>query len=69
MRSARHRPKTRGSWLYGAGPLVLVVATVFFLVKYHVPYGWAILTIALVGVVVCPALVLLATAMSDRNRR
>lgn len=68
MRSARRQPKTRGSWLYGAGPFALIVVTVFFLAKFDVPYGWKILIIVLVGFVVCPALVLLATVVSDRNR-
>ncbi len=67
MRSARHRPKTRASWLYGAGPFALIVATAFFLVESDLPYGWQILIIALVGVVVCPALVLLAAVLFDRN--
>lgn len=67
MGSARRQPRTRGSWLYAAGPMALIVATVFFVDEYDVPYGWQILIIVLVGVVVCPALVLLATVVLNRN--
>lgn len=67
MRRARDRPKTRGSWLYGAGPFALIVVTVFLLMSYHVPYGWQLLITALVAVLVCPALVLLATVLLDRT--
>lgn len=67
MRTARRQPKTRGSWLYGAGPFALIVATVFLVHEYDVPYVWQILIIVLVGVVMCPALVLLATVVFDRN--
>ncbi|MEO7127076.1 MAG: hypothetical protein ABI382_08920 [Nakamurella sp.] len=67
MRSARRQPKTRGSWLYGAGPFALIVATGVFMVGYDVPYWWAILVIVVEAVVVCPALVLLATVVFDRR--
>lgn len=69
MRRATDRPKTRGSWLYGAGTFALIVVTVLLLMIYHVPYGWQLLITALVAVVVCPALVFLATAVSDRIRK
>ncbi len=69
MRSARRQPRTRGSWLYGAGPFVLILATGFIMNKYDVAYGWQILILVLVGVVVCPALVLLATVVFDQHPR
>lgn len=67
MRSASRQPRTRGSWLYGAGPFALVVATVLLVIRLDVPFGWQILITIVVGVVVCPALVLLATVVFDRN--
>ncbi len=67
MRSARRQPRRRGSWLYGAIPFALIVATAFLMRASDAPYGWQIVTIVLVGVVLCPALVLLAATVSDRR--
>lgn len=67
MRSARRQPKTRASWLYGAGPFALIVATLFFVEEMDLPYAWQVVIIVVVGVVVCPTLVLLATVVFDRT--
>lgn len=68
MRSARRQPKSRGSWLYGAGPFGLTLATAIVVHKVDVPYVWQILIAVLVALVVCPAPVLLVTVVFDRNR-
>jgi hypothetical protein len=66
MRSASRQPSARGSWLYGAGPFALIVATGRARIR-------PALRVAdpdhrLGGVVGCPALVLPATAVRQRGR-